>query len=398
MEQFRYKARDPGGQIIQGFVSATTHAAARQDVRDRGLLLMSIDIDQKAQSTSGPKLNSKQLSIFTRQIATLLDNGVRIEDALDSIAKQSASPKLAILARDVRTKVMDGASLSSALVAHPKCFDGFYVASVKAAEVSGQLPQVAVQLADHIEARAEANRKIGLALLYPALLLTVSLAIIAGLLTYVVPDLVRTFRARGAELPGLTTSLIQISDLLRAYGFVILAVALGVVLTWINGRKVAQVKLQTDAWLLALPVLRTQVTRRASAQFVGTLAVLVGSGVQLLAALQAARDTVGNVAVRQILDQVSVDVREGAALSAALERTEVVPPIMLLVIASGERGGRLAEALTKSSRTLDSELSGTLAAIVGLAEPLILLFLGGFVMLLVLAIMLPIINLNSIVG
>jgi len=399
MTEYVYRAVTVTGRPKRGVIAAETEQEARRLLRDRAILATHLaERKKKLGQGRGKKLDAKGLALMTRHLATLVANGVRIEDALETIAQQNAPRAAPVICAALRARVLEGDALSKAMGQHPTTFDVFYRASVEAGEAAGALGQVLFHLADHLERRAKNRRAIQLALIYPALLAVVSMCIITGLLVFVVPDIVRAFAARGAELPGLTRGLIAVSDLLQRWGGVIL---LGVVILSVVASAALQrlaIKRLCHRVLAMRPPLKGFIRQIASAQFCSTLALLLSSGVTLTDALACANRTVTNLHIRARLDEVLTQVGEGAALSAAMKRAAIFSPMLIVMVTSGERSGTLATSLTRTAETQTEELSSTIAAFVALAEPLILLLMGGIVMLLVLAILMPIININNLVG
>ncbi|WP_226783111.1 type II secretion system inner membrane protein GspF [Oceaniglobus trochenteri] len=404
MAGFAWRAADAQGRSRKGVIDAPSAAAARQSLRAQGLLPISVE-PTRAKATPGVAakplrggISGRALALLTRQLATLLGGGVRIEDALQTVARQGATPKVEALLLNLRAGVVEGRSLGQTLEDYPGTFGDYYRATVQAGETSGRLGEVMEHLADHVENRAKNRNTVQLALLYPALLALVSLGVIVALLTFVVPDIVRVFTGRGADLPGLTRALIAVSGAVQSWGLVALGgvVALGVALRLALARPGARL-----AWhrrLTRVPGLRGLILKMNAAQFAGTLATLTISGVPLTDALAAAGDTVGNLHIRARIAGATTRVREGQALSRALQDAAVFPPMMIAMVASGEASGRLGPSLARAATDQRREIDSLVAAIVALVEPLVLLVMGGIVMLLVLAILLPIVNLNNLVG
>ena len=399
MTAFAYKAVTPTGKTRSGVIEAETAQQARLHLRAQSLL--PTHLSQRAtqgSSNNRTRLGAKPLALLTRQIATLTANGVRIDTGLHTIAQQTGTKGVSEIASALRAQVLEGAALSTALAQFPRTFDAFYRASIKAGEDAGQLSAVAGHLADHLDQRAKNAKAIQLALIYPVLLVFVSVVIIAGLLIYVVPDIVRTFTARGADLPWLTEALIGLSAATQRYGVFVLLGVLGLALAAHQAMRLPRVRFALHQALIRVPGLRRLSTQFASVQFCSTLGVLLTSGVTLADALSSATATVSNLAIRARLDSAAQKVREGTALSAALTQTGLFSPMLIVMVASGEQSGTLGQNIAGSAADQSGEMNATVAALVGLAEPLILLIMGGVVMLLVMAILLPIINLNTIVG
>ncbi len=406
MGAFSYRAVDRAGKPQAGLLEAASAAAARQDLRARGLLPIEVTESGRrgigAASAVAPlsgrfrrTLGARDLTLITRQLTTLIGSGVRIEDALRTVAQQSPQ-RVAALLLNVRAAVLDGRSLGQALADYPGEFSDYYRASVVAGEQSGQLDQVMRHLAAFVENRARNAQSVQLALIYPALLATVSLGIIVMLMTYVMPDIIRVFTSRGADLPLVTRGLIATSEGLRAYGLqacIAIAAAVFVLRRWLA--KGAN-RLQFHRFLAQNRLTARFVTRINSAQFSGTLATLVQSRVPLVEALAAAAAVTPNLHIRRSIEVATARVREGASLRDAIEAARCFPPMLVAMIASGEAGGDLGETLARAAEDQQRDLDGWVRTLVALVEPMILLLMGGLVMIMVLAILLPIVSMNSL--
>ena len=398
MTAFTYRAITAAGRPKNGVIQAETVQEARRLLRAQELTLTQIAQDKGRQRGKPTRIKTAALAQMIRQLATLVRHGVRIEDALQTIGAQEGQRGAAEICFALRADILEGAPLSQAMSKHPRVFSSFFIASVSAGEDNAAVGHVLQHLADHAEQRAKNIRTIQLALLYPALLLAVSTLIVTGLLVFVVPDIVSAFAARGADLPGLTRALIWLSDGLTQNAVVLVSV-LGLLGAGIwYGKRLAPVQQALHRWLATRRPMRGFTRQIATQQFSSTLALLLGSGVTLADALGSAQATVGNLYIRSQLSQVTQEVREGLALHTAMERTGLFSPLFVLTIASGTQSGALPQTMRRSAEDQTAELKAKVAALVGLAEPLILLFMGGIVMLLVMAILLPIINLNSLVG
>ncbi|KIN74991.1 general secretion pathway protein F [Sulfitobacter noctilucae] len=402
MPAFQYQAVDPSGKKTKGLLEAASAAAARAELRARDLLPLSVEATrQRAGASRGVgshRLSFKKQVLVTRQLATLVGAQVRIEDALKIVTEQMSGTRDVSLLLNLRSAIVDGRSFAEALEDVPGSFDEYYRASVRAAESAGKLPEVLEHLALHIEDRARNRQSLQLALIYPALLALVSVGVIVALLTFVVPDIVRVFTARGADLPGLTRGLIAVSDWMTRWGLMVGgALALGLLAGLALLRQPA-LRLQWDGWLIRAPLIGPLVLRMNAAQFSGTLATLVQSGVPLAEALRAASGTVPNRFMRKRVGEITQAVQDGAALSRAVTAAKVFPPMLIAMIASGEASGKLGESLNKAAIDQAAGLKATVSTIVALVEPAVLLVMGGVVMLLVMAILMPIVGLNGLAG
>ena len=414
MAAFRFKAMDDAGKPQNGMLEAMSLAAARQQLRARNLLPLEVVASAKSASIkldrsksaldgtqsptvrSGPRMPLASLTLFTRQMATLLGSGLRIEDALSTIA-QGMHPKVAGTLLNVRASVLEGRSFGDALASYPLIFSDFYRASVRAGEQAGKLDQVMTHLAGFVENRARNRQTVQLALLYPALLAVVSLSIITLLMAFVVPDIVRVFTSRGTDLPFLTRALIAVSALVRGYGLYAALGLIAAIFAWTRWLRVPQNRLRWHRVLAEGRLTAKLVQRMNASQFAGTLATLVQSRVPLIEALVAAADVTPNLHVRARVAEVTEKVRQGTSLKRAMDEAAVFPPMLVAMVASGEASGNLGAALDHAATDQQRDLDAWVRALVALAEPAILLLMGGMVMVMVLAILLPIVSMNGLV-
>ena len=365
-------------------------------MRDRGLTLVTLTADA-AKTARGGKLSRRSQTLVTRQLSTLTGSGLRIEAALQTIAG-GQPPKVAAVILTIRTALTEGRTLADALSDHPASFSEFYIASVKAGEQAGRLDKVLGHLADFVENRARNRQTVLLALLYPMLLGVVSLGIVTMLMVFVVPDIVKVFTARGAALPFLTRLLIGVSSWVRTTGPAAAGIALLAAFAVIFWLRKVQNRQRLHRLLATSWLTRLLVQRMNAAQFAGTLATLVQSGVALVAALDAAGDATPNLHIRALIREVTRKVRQGSALRPALEAAGCFPPMLVAMVASGEANGRLGAALDHAAIDQQRDLDAWVRAVVALVEPGILLVMGGMVMTIVLAILLPIVSMNSLVA
>ncbi len=402
MGAFHFKAIDPGGKAHSGVMEAASAAAARQNLRAKGWL--PVDLTERAATglqgkgaanAGSQRLSLAALTLVTRQMATLLSSGLRIEEAISTIAGGQPARVAAVLL-NIRTAVMEGRSFAEALAIYPQAFSEYYRASVRAGEQAGKLGTVMGHLSAHVEHRSRNRQSVQLALLYPALLGVVSLAIIMLLMTYVVPDIVKVFRDRGADLPLLTRSLIAISDFVRSFGLYALLGCLAAALAVERWLKVPRNMRRWHGFLAQGRVTRRLVQRLNSAQCAGTLATLLQSQVPLVDALAAAADVIPNLHIRARLREATDKVRQGMSLQRALHEAAVFPPMLIAMVASGEASGQLGRALDHAASEQQRDLDAWVKAVVALVEPAILVIMGGLVMAMVLAILLPIVSLNGL--
>ncbi|HHX83402.1 MAG TPA: type II secretion system protein GspF, partial [Pseudomonadaceae bacterium] len=346
----------------------------------------------------GRKLDSRSLQLLTRQLASLVASGLPVDEALTLAAKQQRKPAISTLLLDVRSRVVEGRSLAQALAAHPRAFDNMFQSMVKAGESSGFLGAVLNRLADYCESSQHTRQKVQMALVYPLALLGVSMLVVALLMVFVVPRLVGIFSQAGRELPLLTRMLIAVSEFFSSgMALVATAVLLIVVLLCRQWLQQEDKRLRWHSLLLRMPLFGALITESECARFSATLSILLGSGVPLLEALHIATRVLDNRVLRQAAGKVTVAVREGSSLGAALEKGRVFPPLMVHMVASGEANGSLGEQLDHVARHQEKELELLLGTTVALLEPLTILFMGGLVTLIMLAILLPIFDINKFV-
>lgn len=407
MAAFAYRAVDRSGRMHSGVIEAASALSARQDLRARGLLPLQVaasrisrdEGSERRRSMFGIRapLRGRELALVTRQLATLIGSGMRVEDSLKTVSDGNG-PRTATVLLNVRAAVLDGMSFGQALAEYPTVFSAYYRVSVAAGEQAGQLAQVMEHLAVFTEAQARNAQNIKLALIYPALLALVSLGIITLLMVYVVPDVVGAIAARGADLPWPTRLLIGASAIVRDGSLPILC-ALGLALFALRGWAARpENRLRIDSLLAHWSITAGLISRLNAARFAGTLAILVQSGVPLTDSLVAAAAASPNRLFRHRLENAAARIRDGSSLHAALASSGAFSPMLLAMVASGEAGGRLGDALAQAAADQERDLEGWTQTVVALIEPAILLVMGAVVLFMVLAILLPIMAVNDLAG
>jgi general secretion pathway protein F len=395
MEAFRYQALDAAGRSVSGMVQADTPREARAQLRARGLLPSAVHKNALHPWARG--LSAAELSLLTRQMATLLDSGLTMEQALAALIEEAERPLTREVLAGVKAEVMAGASLTAALGRYARSFPEFYRALVQGGEQSGALPTVLQHLADYLDARQALRQKTGLALLYPILVAVVATAIVTGLLVYVVPQVVQVFQQSRQALPLLTRALIGLSEFLRAAWPYLLLIIVGVAASARIALHRVGPRRKWHALLLTLPWLGPLVRGVDTSRFASTLAILVGGGVPLLAALASGARVMGNTVMREAVERAIERVREGVSLARALGETRAFPPLLVHLVASGEASGKLEQMLERAARLETQALERRLAVFLTLLEPVMILVMGAVVLLIVLAILLPIIEINQLV-
>jgi general secretion pathway protein F len=406
MGAFEYVAVDATGRERKGVLEGDTARQVRQLLRDQRLLPVSVA--EVAERESGRKrkiefslrrgVSAGDLSLMTRQIATLVHSALPLDEALLAVSEQSEKPRVRSIVMGVRAKVMEGHSLAEGLADFPAVFPDLYRATVAAGEQSGHLDTVLERLADYTESRAQLRSRTLNAMLYPALLFTVCTLIVAMLLTYVVPQIVVQFENSKAELPLLTRALIGLSDFLRRWGLVLLgAIIAGVILfvRWLRDRGARR---RFHAFLLRLPLIGKVVRGTNTARFARTLSTLTSSAVPVLEALRISGEVVVNLPMRDAVDDAAAKVREGAPIGRSLGTSKMFPPMMIHLISSGETSGDLETMLDRAATNQERELDAILGAAVGLLGPIMILVMGGLVLMIVLAMLLPIFQLNQLIA
>jgi general secretion pathway protein F len=400
---FHYVAIDAAGRRRSGVVESDSSRLARQRLREMGLIPERVrPLRDRAGRGSMDlwqwRLGHHELALFTRQIATLLRAGIPLEEALRSTAAQTTRPRVARLVADLRAQVMEGNSLSTALGAYPQHFSVLYRASIGAAEAAGRLDVVLGDLEGHLERGETLRRKVQIALAYPLLLLTVSTLVVLGLVTYVVPQIATVFVGTGQPLPPLTRGVIAFSSFLREHATLIGATAATLALTVRPLMRSGPIRRWLHGLVLHIPALGQYLRARHAAQLTRTLAMLVNSGVPLLDSLTIAAGTVSNDVVQAGVHDAAARVREGESLHRALGRSGHVPPVTLSLVACGEAAGNLGEMLAAGADDLDRGTTTAVDTFLALFEPLLILVMGGAVLTIVLAILLPIFEMNQLVG
>ena len=406
MAAYEYTVLDNKGREKKGVIEGDTARQVRQLLRDKDLMPLHIEAtssQNKKRNTEAPGkvsrhrgISATDLALFTRQLATLVRAALPLDEALSAVGQQTEKQRIKSMIFAIRSKVLEGHSLASGFADYPKVFPDLYRATVAAGEQSGHLDTVLDRLADYAESRQHMSQKIAQATIYPAILTVVALLVVIGLLTYVVPQIVEVFDNTGQELPLLTRIMIGISDFLRDY---IILLAIGLTLVFFGIKKFLQIpvnKKQFHRNLLRLPVIGRLVRGLNTARFSRTLSILNSSGVPVLDALHLSAPVIANLPMRDAVIEAADRVREGSNIHTALERSKLFPPMTLHLIASGESSGRLEEMLDRAAVQQERELETLIATFMGLFEPLLIVFMGVIVLMIVLSILLPIINMNDL--
>lgn len=405
MPAFQYQALDANGRRQRGIEQGDHPRQVRQQLRKRGWIPLEVaEIHQRNKQRSPrlgqrrTRLSASELALATRQLATMLRAALPVEESLQAVAEQSETARVKRVFAAARAQVVAGNTLAQALAQFPRVFPADYRATVAAGEQSGDLAAVLERLADHTEHNQEFRQQLTTALVYPIILAVVAAGVIVALLTYVVPQVVDVFASIDQELPGLTRGLIATSDFLSAQGVWLLVALVSVVVLFRWALRKPGFRRRFDRALLATPGIRKLVRSANSARFCRTLATLISAGVSMLEALAISAQVVRSVPIGEAIGQASAQVREGASLSRSLAASSYLPPLTVHLIASGESSGRLGEMLERAANAQEKELQAFISTFLSLLEPLMILVMGGLVLVIVLAIMLPIFNLNQLVA
>ena len=403
MPSYSYTAINQlSGKQSQGIIEADTARQARTVLRDQGLLPLDVHETVEAARNANNKasrirMSVANLALLTRQFSTLLEAGLPVEQVLTVLTDQAEEASERQMLSGIKSEILAGQSLGRALSNYPSVFNELYRTLVSAGEESGKLPEVMRRLADYVENRQALQNKTLIALLYPALIMLVSIGMVTGLVGYVVPQIVKVFENSQQTLPFLTRALLWLSGAVRAWGLYVFIGLLGG--GWLIKRMLQNpaLRLRVDRWLLSAPIIGRLQRATHTARLSSTLSILSGAGVPLLIAMKAASGVVGNMAMRGAVERASQQIREGVSLSRALAESKLFPPVLIHLIASGEATGRLEDMLDRAAKQQANELDTRLSTFTALLEPLMILIMGAVVLVIVLAILLPIFNLNQLV-
>lgn len=401
MAAFQYEALAANGRVKRGVLESDSARQARARLREEGLTPVSVEqIEVKAQRRRAlggrQRISASALALLTRQLATLLAAGLTVEQTLNGLIDQAETPQERALLAAVRSDVLGGYSLARSLSAHPHAFPELYRTLVEAGERSGRLPDVLLRLADYTEEREALRGKVLLAFVYPALVTLVAIAVVGGLLVFVVPQVVRVFENTQQALPILTRMLIAVSDFARHWGLYLAAALAVLALAAGRALRSPEILARWHTLLLKLPVVGPLHRNLNTARLSSTLAILVSSKVPLRTALKAGEGVLTSLPMRAAVAEAGQKVEQGSSLARALAASKLFPPLMVHMIASGESSGRLAELLERTATQQARDLERRTATMTTLLEPLLILVMGGVVLVIVLAILQPIFELNTI--
>lgn len=403
MGAFEFVALDKNGKESKGLLEGDTPKHVRQMLRERHLL--PVKVTEVAQKESRRQtsfslrrgLSAAELALLTRQLATLSQSGLPLEEALLAVSQQNENPRAQSILLGVRSRVVEGHSLADGLADFPQAFPELYRATVAAGEQSGHLDAVLERLAEFTESRQLLQQQVRNALIYPIALVVTAVAIISFMLAYVVPKVVYIFENYDQQLPLLTRIMIGASDFIRDYWLAIIIVT-GLVIYGIRQLlKREGPRRRYHYLLLRLPIVAKLTRGINTARFTQTLSILAGSGVPILESLRIAGKVVVNMPMREAIEEAALRIREGGMISRSLAASKLFPPMTTHLISSGEASGKLEEMLTRAATNQEREVDGLIATLLGIMQPLLVIVMAFIVLLIVLAILLPIFEINNLI-
>lgn len=408
MAAFEYTALNAKGKTVKGVIEGDHPRHIRQKLRDQSLSPLEITEAASAKKTEGKsasslfsskrsiKLSPVDLTLLSRQLATLVKSGMPVERALLSVSQQTDKQKIATLLVALRAKVLEGHALADAFAEYPDVFPEIYRSTIAAGEVSGNLDTVLMRLADYAERKHESSKKMMESLMYPVIVLVMSLLILGVLMAYVVPQVVGIFESNGSKLPPLTQFVFGLSDFTIQYWWLIGGVIVGLVFIWSALMLNKKNRAKFHAFLLKFPFIGKVIRARNAATFSRTLGILVSSGVSALSAMRIAADVVSNLPMRKAVEDAAVKVKEGTAIAKSLGDTKQFPGMMIHLINSGEESGNLDEMLISAADYQDMEVQAKTSAAMAAIQPLMIVGLGGMVLTVMIAILMPIFNMSNL--
>ncbi len=398
MGAYQYQALKKSGNTVKGVIEADSERHARQLIREQGMIPVQLNTLKKRNLLKHrDKLSAVDLSLLTRQLATLLAAGIPIEESLRGVAEQSEKSNVRQLITGVRSKVMEGYALAQAMSDYPQAFPDLYRATVSAGEQTGRLDLVLEKLADYTENQQRTRQKIQQALIYPTLMIVVSTAIISFLLAFVVPKIIEVFTSSGQSLPAMTLVLLNISTFVKSNGLYLLFGLLVLFVGFKQSLKKPRIKLKWHQLILKLPIASYLVKSVNVARYIHTFGILFSAGVNVLETMRVSASLVTNLVMRNAFDGAATRVREGTAISLALKETRFLSPMATHLIASGEKSGQLAAMMERAALHMDKEVQRLIDTALTLLEPLVILFMGAVVLFIVLATLLPIFSMEQLV-
>ncbi|MGF1802058.1 type II secretion system inner membrane protein GspF [Vibrio gigantis] len=405
MAAFEYKALDAKGKSKKGSIEADNARQARQRLKEQGLMPVEMT-EAKAKTAKGAQsstsfkrgISTPDLALITRQISTLVQSGMPLEECLKAVAEQSEKPRIRTMLLAVRSKVTEGYSLADSLADYPHIFDELFRAMVAAGEKSGHLDAVLERLADYAENRQKMRSKLLQAMIYPVVLVVFAVAIVSFLLATVVPKIVEPIIQMGQELPQSTQFLLASSEFIQNWGIQLLLLIIGVIVLIKTALKKPGVRMSWDRKLLSIPLIGKIAKGINTSRFARTLSICTSSAIPILEGMKVAVDVMSNHHVKQQVLQASDSVREGASLRKALDQTKLFPPMMLHMIASGEQSGQLEQMLTRAADNQDQSFESTVNIALGIFTPALIALMAGLVLFIVMATLMPMLEMNNLMS
>jgi len=399
MGAYQYQALKKNGSNNTGVIEADSERHARQLLREKDLIPTKVHpIAQQRTGSGKGKLSAADLSLMTRQLATLLAAGIPVEESLRGVSEQTEKPKVRELIIGIRSKVLEGYGLAQAMAQYPNAFPELYRATVGSGEQTGRLDLVLEKLADYTENQQATRQKVQQALIYPALMIIVSIAIISFLLTFVVPKIIEVFTSSGQTLPVMTEVLIGFSLFVKSYGFYTLIALILAIVAFKRSLNNIKIKTAWHRFLLKLPIVSYLVKTINVARYIHTFGILFAAGVSVLETMRVSASLITNTVMRQAFDTATVRVREGSGISEALKETKYISPMAIHLIASGEKSGQISPMMDRAATHLDNEVKRLIDTSLTLLEPLVILMMGAVVLFIVLATLLPIFSMEQLVA
>ncbi len=400
MGAYEYQALDGTGRMRKGVLQGDTARQIRSQLREQGLSPLNVAVlasGNETETRQRGSIRSSELAILTRQLASLVNAGLPLEDCLDTLGEQSEKPATQRIIGAIRSRVVEGHSLSRGMSDFPGSFPPLYTASVAAGEQSGHLDNVLTRLADYTERKEDINTRLLGALIYPIILSMTALGVIVALMVFVIPKLVLVFESVNQQLPILTRIMIGISSFLQQHILLIIIIIAGVVLLIPILMRLSAVKAVWHRLLLNMPIVGRIIRGTNASRFTRTMSILTASAVPLVEALNIARAVITNLPMNQAIATVASRVREGSDFSQALKRTKLFAPITTRLIASGEKSGQLDDMLERAAENQEREVDSTVTILMGVLQPALILGVGLLVLVIVLAILLPILQMNQLI-
>ncbi len=403
MAAFSYKAINSAGKVVKGSLEGDSERQVRTQLRTQKLKPISVEsVKQKQQKENSgsffaPRLSTRDLTLLTRQMASLVQSGMPLVDSLQGVAKQARKQSMQSLVLQIRSRVLEGLSFAQALAEHPRSFDSMYRAMVSAGEQAGFLGPVLERLADYTESSQHTKQKLLSAMIYPIVLVVVSIAIVSALMAFMVPQLETVYARGNTELPWQTQFVVSMSDFIRVYGvYVVIAIVLAIIgfKRWLM---VPANRLKWHKVLIKVPAFGHIITQADTARFAGTVSMLLESGVPLLQGLRISSQTMGNLLLRQESEKVAATVQEGSSLHRALDKAGVFPPLLVQMASSGEMNGTLGDQLGYAARSQEREIELLLSTVVSIFEPVMIVVMASLVGFIMWAMLTPIFNMSDLI-